>query len=148
MESNEASVALLQVSREEVHGVWPLIYRGVVTYNEKSPHWTAAPLAVLENLQQPDGDVLLLIAKDRAYAGFITYKVIELEQEYCAAIAMIYADEDGDSVLPDVMPRLRKHCAQQGCSRISFFTARRGFIKLAPRLGFKPRIIEWTMEVT
>lgn len=150
MESNEASVALLPIRREEVHGLWPMLYKGIVTYNEKSPHRTSTPLAVLENLQHPEGDTLLLITKGGSYAGFITYKVIELEQEHCAALAMIYADEEKGfgSVLAETMPHLKEHCKQQGCTRISFFTARRGFVKLAPRLGFKPRIIEWTMEVT
>ena len=147
MQNDEASVVVAQVRREDVYGLWPLLYAGVVTYNTKSPHLTAAPEAVLANLLSADGDELLLIVKDTRYAGFLTYKEIDLEGERCAAVAMIYADEEDESVLPAAMPKIKDYFASLGCSRISFFTARHGFRKLGPRLGFKPRIVEWTMEV-
>jgi hypothetical protein len=143
VESNEASVAIRYVPKEAVYALWPFLYKGVVTYNAKSPHQTASPEAVLLDLTSPGGDELLVITQEGEYAGFLTYKEIELEGERCGAIAMIFADE----VLAAAMPAIKSHFQQLGCTRISFFTARRGFIKAAPRLGFRPRIIEWTMEV-
>jgi hypothetical protein len=64
---------------------------------------------------------------------------------------MIYIDKKtlvGEtSVLAKAMPLAKELFKKLGCTHINYFTARAGFQRLAPRLGFSSRIIEWIMEV-
>lgn len=147
-----ARVTIHRVPKEHVFRIWPLLYRGVLVYSEKTPHFIGEPSAILANWMDPVGDDLIVIMlDDKIYAGFASYKVIEMEGERWGTFAMIYADEEAAKdvpVLEEAMPLAREMFRQMGCTHMNYFTARKGFQRLAPRLGFKSRIIEWMTELT
>lgn len=146
-----ARVTIHRVPKEHIYRIWPILYRGVVTYSEKTPHQIGTPNEVLENWLDPGGDELIVIMLDgKTYAGFASFKVLPMEGEVWATLAMIYADEDVAKevpVLEEAMPLARELFKRMGCSHMNYFTARKGFQRLAPRLGFRSRIIEWVTEV-
>lgn len=146
-----ARVTIHRVPRQHIFRIWPILYAGVATYIEKTPHLIGTPNEILANWLDPDGDELIVIMLDRkTYAGFASFKVLQLEGEIWATFAMIYADEDAAKdveVLEEAMPLAKDLFKRMGCSHINYFTARKGFKRLAPRLGFRSRIIEWVTEV-
>lgn len=147
-----ARVTIHRVPKEHIFRIWPILYAGVLTYIEKTPHLIGTPNEVLANWLDPDGDELIVIMLDgKAYAGFCSFKILHMEGEIWATLAMIYADEKnliGEvSILEEAMPLAKDLFKQMGCTHMNYFTARRGFRRLAPRLGFRSRIIEWITEV-
>lgn len=146
---NEDVVVVWPVPRIWISRVWPVVEEGVGKYIKKTPHQIGTPEDIRVDLESEDGDNLLLMLRAGKYAGFATYKIIEFESEKMACFAMIYADENaaGLESLKRGIELARGLFANAGCTRASFFTARRGFRRLAPRLGFSERIVEYTMEV-
>lgn len=147
-----AKVTIHRVPKREVFRIWPILYRGVQTYREKTPHQIGTPAEILANWQDPDGDELIVIMLDgRTYGGFASFKILELEGERWATFAMIYADEEASRTVPVLelaMPLAKELFKKLGCTHMNYFTARKGFQRLAPRLGFHSRIIEWVTEVS
>jgi hypothetical protein len=147
-----ARVTIHHVPKEHVLRIWPILYEGVSTYIQKTPHLVGDPNEILANLVSPGGDELLAImlreddGSNGEYAGFGTFKILQIEGEVWGTFAMIYARPSYD-VLPDAMALAREYFRGRGCTHMNYFTARKGFQRLAPRLGFKSRIIEWVTEV-
>jgi hypothetical protein len=146
-----ARVTIHHVPREHVLRIWPILYAGVATYITKTPHQIGTPQEVLANLMSPDGDELMVMMLDaKQYAGFGTFKILHLEGEIWGTFAMIYADEEAsklEPVLEEAMKLAKEYFRRRGCTHMNYFTARKGFQRLAPKLGFKSRIIEWVTEV-
>jgi hypothetical protein len=151
-----ARVTIHYVPKEHVLRIWPILYEGVSTYIQKTPHLVGDPNEILANLVSPGGDELLVImlreddGTDGRYAGFGTFKILHIEGEVWGTFAMIYADAGPASeaaVLPEAMVLAREYFRGRGCTHMNYFTARKGFQRLAPRLGFRSRIIEWVTEV-
>lgn len=132
--------------------VWELAERlteGIVQYREKSPHPVGKPEEVLTYLSQPDGDELFVILLDGAYGGFMTFKVQKLNDEVWGTIAMIFLTEEAQraDALPEAAKQLEEELRSRGATVMNYMTARKGFRRLAPSLGFKPRIVEWMKEL-
>jgi hypothetical protein len=143
-----STVTIHHVPRSQVPRIWPLLYEGVTTYIEKTPHQIGTPPEILHNLTSEGGDELLIImVNGKEYVGFGTFKILNLEGEVWGTFAMIYAKPSHD-VLPEAMELARDYFRRRGCTHMNYFTARKGFQKLAPRLGFQSRIIEWVTEVS
>lgn len=144
-------VSIHLIPRKEIYKRWPLLYRGVVKYTEKTPHKIASPNEILLSWMSPEGDELIIIMLDgKTYAGFVSFKILEIEDETWGTFAMIYADEEASrnvSILEEAMPLAKEMFKQRGCTHMNYLTARKGFARLAPRLGFRSRIIEWVTEV-
>lgn len=141
----EGRVGVHPVPAEWIGRLWPAFYAGVQTYRAKTPHKIGTPQEILEWWMSEEGDKVLAFSLDGKYAGFASYKLLSVEGETWATFAMIYAQDDG--VLEQAMRLAKPFFRQLGADRINYFTARKGFKRLAPRLGFEPRIIEYTMEV-
>lgn len=146
-----ARVTIHHVPRKYALRVWPHLYAGVLTYIDKTPHTVGTPQQILENLMSPGGDELMMMMLDaKEYAGFGTFKILRLEGEIWGTFAMIYADEEASKkaeVLVEGMKLAKEYFRRRGCTHMNYFTARKGFQRLAPKLGFKSRIIEWVTEV-
>lgn len=137
------------VPKNQLHRVWPHIAEGIEVYREKSPHYVGTAEDIFAFLASDDGDELLVIAVDRQYGGFVTFKVQEMEGEVWGTMAMIFltkAAQDAE-VLPEVCKQLEVILKERGCSVMNYMTARKGFKRLAPSLGFRSRIVEWMKEL-
>lgn len=137
------------VPKPLVKNLWPVLREGVAVYRSKTPHAIGTEAEVLEALSHPEGDDLFMFSVNDEYAGFMTFKAQDLEGERWGTIAMIYVEprfQQGE-VLPRAAQLLEKVLRRQGCNIMNYMTARKGFQRLAPRLGFRPRIIEWMKEI-
>jgi hypothetical protein len=142
-----AKVTVHRVPKDQVFRIWPLLYEGVLTYIEKTPHEIGTPQEVLRNWLSPEGDQLLVVMLDaKQYLGFASYKVLDIEGERWATFAMIYLPNEFAS-FKEAIPEAMRIFKREGCTHVNYFTARKGFARLAPRLGFRPRITEWVAEV-
>lgn len=141
----EGRVGVHPIPKDWIYRLWPHFYAGVCVYREKTPHQIGTPAEILLNWCSEEGDDVVGFSLDGKYAGFASYRMLSAEGETWATFAMIYATEDG--VLEQAMRLAKRFFRERGADRINYFTARKGFRRLAPRLGFEPRIIEYTMEV-
>ena len=143
------SVVTAVVPRDRIRSLWPLLAGGLAIYREKSPHEIPKDEALLQFLESPDGDELLIAIYEQQIIGFLTFKVQRLNSELWGTIAIIYIDPmfQGPTTLPAVTAQLEEILRQRGCNVMNYMTARKGFAKLAPRLGFRPRITEWMKEI-
>lgn len=137
------------VPKNQLHRIWPKISEGIEVYREKSPHYVGTAEDIFTYLVSDDGDELLAITVDREYGGFITFKVQEMEGEVWGTMAMIFLTRvaQDKEVLPEVCNQLEVILKERGCNVMNYMTARKGFKRLAPSLGFRPRIIEWMKEI-
>lgn len=143
-------LSFVVVPRESVRVVWPYMEEDVKLYATKSPHYVGEPQEVLEWLQDPQGDELAVVSLHRRYAGFITFKAQDLEPgERWGTICMILLKPEAQAadVLPALSVLLEKELKVRGCNVMNYMTARKGFARLAPRMGFKARIVEWMKEI-
>jgi len=137
------------IGKPRVRLLWPLVAPGVEHYREKSPHHTPPEEELLQWLESPEGDELFVFTADARYAGFVTFRVQRLDDEVWGTIAMIYVQPEfqGGDVLPQVVQALEVELRSRGATVMNYMTKRPGFRRLAPRLGFQPRIIEWMKEL-
>lgn len=137
------------VQRVNLERVWPKLEPGVREYIRKTPHETGDIEEIKWFLRAEDGDEVLVITADGEYAGFITFKVQWLDGELWGTMAMVFLEKrfQGSDVLKQAADQLRGILRLRGCTVMNYFTARKGFRRLAPALGFRPRIIEWMREV-
>lgn len=137
------------VPRNRLHRIWPVIEPGIEIYRRKSPHQVNEAQEIFTYLVSDDGDELLVATVDGEYGGFVTFKVQELEGEVWGTMAMIFLTpvaQDKD-VLPEICRQLEDVLRSRGCNIMNYMTARKGFKRLAPKLGFRARIIEWMKEI-
>lgn len=137
------------VPKQQLHRVWPRLEPGLAVYREKSPHFVGSTEDIFTQLTSAEGDELLVITVDSDYGGFITFKVQELEGEIWGTMAMIFLTRVAQekNALPEVCEQLADVLRARGCTIMNYMTARKGFKRLAPALGFRPRIIEWMKEL-
>jgi hypothetical protein len=142
-------IDLKVIPRERVEQLWPLLLPGIETYRRKSPHLLESEDELLAYLQSQEGDELALILSFGTYAGFLTFKVQPFDGEIWGTIAMIFVTAEGQAVdaLPEACRQLEQELRDRGATLMNYMTARKGFGRLAPRLGFRPRIIEWMKEL-
>lgn len=146
----ESSVRTAVVERRNVARVWEALLPWVERYREKSPHPVPSSHQLLLDLSTEGGDELMVVTEDGKFAGFFTFKVQELmEGEVWGTVAMICftpeAQESG--VLPQAAEQLESLLRARGATVMNYMTSRKGFEKLAPRLGFRQRIVEWMKEL-
>lgn len=136
------------VPRMHVRAVWPWMAADAEVYRRKSPHVT--PVDILEFLEDPQGDELLVVSVDRKYAGFLTFRVGEADGEIWGTLGMIVltpeAQAEGD-VLEEMKKQVEEILKVRGCNVMNYLTRRKGFKRLAPRLGFEPGLIEWRRRI-
>jgi hypothetical protein len=137
------------VARDQLNRIWPRIFEGIEIYRQKSPHYVGEADEILSFLQSEEGDELLVLTVDGEYGGFVTFKVQELEGEVWGTMAMIFLTKIAQdrNALPAVVKQLEAVLRSRGCTIMNYMTARKGFKRLAPTLGFRPRIIEWMKEI-
>lgn len=137
------------VPRNRLHRIWPTIEPGIEIYRGKSPHRVNEAQEIFTYLVSDDGDELLVATVDGEYGGFVTFKVQELEGEVWGTMAMIFLTPIAQEkdVLPEICRQLELVLKERGCNIMNYMTARKGFKRLAPKLGFRARIIEWMKEI-
>lgn len=138
------------VPRDRLRRIWSTIEPGIEVYRQKTPHYIEASEDILRFLESPDGDELVALTVDGEYGGFITFKVQELEKgEVWGTMAMIFltAVAQEKKILSEVGVQMEALLKARGCNVMNYMTARKGFKRLAPELGFRPRIIEWMKEI-
>lgn len=137
------------VPRHRVPELWERLKPGLDVYRLKSPHYVPTSEEVREFLMAEDGDELLVILLDGTYEGFITFKVQPLDREVWGMVAMIFLTKKAQEVnaLQEACRQLEDVLRSRGATIMNYMTKRKGFARLAPSLGFRPRIIEWMKEL-
>jgi GNAT superfamily N-acetyltransferase len=137
------------VRRDRLLGVCPTLHQGVEIYRQKTPHEIGSLEEIFEFLTSPEGDELFVFTHEGQYAGFMTFKVQPFEGEVWGTLAMVYVTPEGQKagVLAEAAQLVEEELRCRGCTVMNYMTAREGFRRLAPRLGFRPRIIEWMKEL-
>jgi hypothetical protein len=140
---------LIVVERDRIPEIWMDLLQGLEVYRDKSPHYLASEPEIFKDLTSPDGDELALVSLDGKYIGFLTFKAQIVMTEIWGTLAIIYLTQEGQAarVLPLVVKQVADLLRERGCTVMNYLTARKGFRRLAPRLGFKARIIEWAKEL-
>ena len=133
------------VQKQNLVRVWPNLRQSVEEYSAKNPEFMPDdPDELIPLWAHPDGDNVLVVTREGEYAGFLTFKVQEIGLQRWATIGIIQLSE---GILKEVTKQLEERLRELGCQRMSYFALRRGFERLAPSLGFRPRIIEYTKEL-
>lgn len=141
-------VTIHRVPREEIWKRWPLFYEGVQVCLSKSESRTAPD--VLADWCSPEGEELYVLMIDaREFAGFITLRVFDFAWEVWGTIGMLFVSPrfHKHGVLRQGLPLLEERLRHRGCTHMNYFTLRRGFERLAPKLGFRARYLEYVKEV-
>lgn len=137
------------LARDKISLAWPWLKQGIDDYRNRTPHELPDDAGIFSDWTAPGGDEVFAFATDGEFSGFMSFKVQELDGERWGTIAMIYVVpkfQQGDT-LPEVATQLEAELRRRGCDVMNYMTKRKGFKRLAPRLGFKPRIIEWAKEL-
>lgn len=137
------------IPRGQIAAIWNTLLPGIEDYRGRTPHELPENDELLLSLQSPDGDELFAFGVDGRYGGFMTFRVQPFDGEIWGTIAMIYVRPEfqrGDA-LAEAARQLEDILRQRGCTVMNYVTKRKGFRKLAPRLGFQSRIIEWAKEL-
>lgn len=120
-------------------------------YRTKTPHPIGSNEELWANWLSPNGDEVFVYGVNREYAGFLTFKVQQLPglDEIWGTISILLVREgfQGGDVLGQIGEQLSAVMRERGCTVMNYMTARKGFKRLAPRLGFQQRIIEWMKEL-
>lgn len=137
------------IPRAWIPEIWNLLEAGVNDYRGRTPHELPSNEELLRFWTSPDGDELFAFGVDGQYGGFMTFKVQPFDGEVWGSISMIYVRPEfqNSSALSDAAEQLANVLRGRGCTVMNYMTKRKGFRKLAPRLGFQPRIIEWAKEL-
>lgn len=143
------SVQTKVVDKRMLHRVWGRIAEGIELYRQKSPHYVGGSEEIFSYLVSDDGDEILVISVGGEYGGFVTFKVQEIEGEVWGTMAMIFLTHEAQQAdaLPEVVRQLEEVLRARGATVMNYMTARKGFKRLAPALGFRPRIIEYMKEL-
>lgn len=125
--------------------------RALEVYRRKTPHSIPANDELWADWLNPNGDEVFAFGYEGEFAGFMTFKVQQLPgtNELWGTIAILFVKEkfQNGEVLGQAAEQLGAVLRARGCTVMNYMTARKGFKRLAPRLGFKSRIIEWMKEL-
>lgn len=141
-----ARVTIHHVPREHVLRIWPLLYDGVRRALKGS---LRNPRDVLEDLQDVNGEELLVVMKDgEEFAGFVTYRYFVFPPgEKWGTVGITALSADRPVPVHWGLRVLESYFQQHGCTRINYVIGRRGSARLGRKLGFHPRLVEWTKEL-
>ena len=82
---------------------------------------------------------LYLTIKDKYFTGYIITQTLEYKLHVWAAYNI------NNDVLKDGLEATKELAKQQGLSEITFISPRKGWDKIAPKLGFKPS--QWVYKL-
>lgn len=136
------------VPPEAIPRIWWKLQKGVEGYRGKTPHLVATDEELYKDWLG-GGDEVFVFTVDKQYGGFLTFKVQMMEGERWGTVAIIWIEPQfrNTTALEIVADLLASELRKRGCDVMNFLTARKGFQRLGPRLGLKPRIIEWVREL-
>jgi hypothetical protein len=137
------------LGKGEILSFWPWLSKGLGEYREKSPHEVAADDQLYDDWCSPSGDEVFAFGTPEGFAGYMTFKVAQVDGERWGTIGVIWLEKRfrHTPVLGLAADILAKELRSRGCDVMNFMTARAGFWRLAPTLGFKPRLVEWRREL-
>lgn len=127
----------------ELGDYWPTIKPGLIETAEKAPgDWT--PQDVF--LQIARGQAVLHIALlNQHYRGFIVSKTTESLKGKLLLIWILHGD--GTDILIDSMEAIREWARNIGAAKIQMQSNRRGWERVAPKLGFAPTMTIYETDV-
>ena len=145
-------IELKRVPREHIYRLWPLFYGGVRECISSDGTSLRTPMDVLQDWISPTGEHLFVIMQDsKTYLGFATLQLHDFGAEKWGTIGLLYvkhvANIDTTAALAEGLPQLQATAKALGCTHLNYIATRRGFEKLSPKLGFRPRFIEWMKEI-
>jgi hypothetical protein len=125
------------IQPNELRNWWNWVRPGLEKIKEKSTEpWI--PEDVYADCYSQNSMLWVLLRHDRPVAFLVVQPTPAVLHVWCA-----YAYEDG--CLEEGFKELKDLAKQQGWSKLSFDSDRRGWDKVAGRLGFKPR--RWVAEI-
>lgn len=127
----------------ELGDYWPTIKPGLIETAEKAPGgWT--PQDVF--LQIAQGHAVLHIALvDQHYRGFLVSKTVDAHEGKKLLIWILHGD--GTGILIDSMEVVREWARNIGAAKIQMQSNRRGWERVAPKLGFAPTMTIFETDV-
>lgn len=129
----------------ELHSVWATIRPGLeITAKKASGNWI--PEDVWMELKT-GGAVLHMVLVDMHYRGFLVSKTIEHFDGKTLLLWIGYSFESGKDLLLDNIEQVKEWAANIGAKRVQWQSPRKGFAKLAPKLGFEPMMTIYEYEV-
>ncbi len=140
----EPEVVFEWVKPEDVSRVWDLVLPGIQKVAAHDRHWR--PEDVYMALRQGTS-VLHCIRHGGVYCGSIVTTQVLDHDGLVLHVWSGFSDPDGVNLHEATMAQLREWGASIGARYIRFASPRRGWDKLARKLGFEPTLITYECEV-
>jgi hypothetical protein len=125
---------LKYVNTNELKQIWQQIKPSLNDMANQSNEWILedAYCDLKENRAH-----LYLAIRDNYFVGYVIIQIFGETLHIWAAY--------GDNVLQDGLNQIKEIAKQQHIKQITFSAIRKGWLKVAPKLGFKPKIWELTL---
>lgn len=144
---NNNYVRITTIPAERVKDVWDFILPGLERALDKSHNQINAD-DVKRNLVHNNWTLWVLSNDDNELTGIVVLEPIYTRPGLWVNIAFAWMrDADDDSLYTLVYPRLEKLCEEENLIGIKYISSRPGFQKVAEKMGFKPRYIEYIKEI-
>lgn len=147
--NSDVSVTLRQVSPKELAESWHLVRPGLQRALDNSANEFCLS-TVCQCLER--GELgLLFVYVDEEYAGFMTTETIYTDRGKWLSLPYAYSTPPKERKgPPDLMlPSLKvveKIAQMAGYLGVKFVASRKGYKRIAPKGGYRPRMIEYVKE--
>jgi hypothetical protein len=140
-------VTIQCVSPHHINAVWRSIVDGMIEVldhadNEHGPQYVYQQLA--------SGNYLLWLGLvEGEYGGFAISEIVQTETRIWVNIPYAYTVPEKAKLVDFremFFPLIEDYAKSLNFSGVRFLTARSGFLKIAPKLGYKPRFVEYVKE--
>jgi len=129
---------------DEVSEQWDLVQAGVEEVAQYGDHWRAEDVYMA--LRQGTSH-LYVIMVDGVYAGFVVVTPTRGHDGPTLHVWIAYAVPGGPPLHPATVARFKDWATAIKARRILFTSPRKGWDRLARRLGFTPTLVTYELEV-
>lgn len=134
----------LWIEPKNLRNVWDTIHPGLVETARKAPGgWI--PEDVYMRIKTGDA-VLHIVSAESRYRGFLVTQSIDSVEGRKLLVWIIYGD-GSDDLMAENMHQIREWAANINAVKIQFQSPRKGWAKVAERLGFEPTQTIYEMDV-
>jgi len=142
---SQQAIVLQPIPIHHVEAIWRTIEPGLVRAikdggSEYRPETVKASVV--------GGQFIIWVAlKEEKYAGFLMTEPIVTDYSVWLNVPYAYGvPELSDDVREVAMQTLESHADSMGWRGVKFISARKGFERVAKKMGYEKRIVEWVKE--
>lgn len=140
----EPQIEHVWIAPDDVPAEWDLVLPGVEEVAQYGDHWR--PEDVYMALRQ-GASHLHVVKADGRYAGFVVTTPSRGYDGPTLHVWIAYAVPGGPPLPPATVLKFREWAAAMNARRVVFTSPRKGWERLARRLGFAPTLITYELEV-